>query len=59
MLSEEYRKPAINSGGKFGRKLKLSERQLVKTCGEPARGNSCRANARDINAHHSTISRLR
>lgn len=55
----EGRKAARRKGVKLGRKPKLTDHQLSKARTELAHGKSCRAVARDLNVHHSTISRLR
>jgi len=55
----EGRKAARRKGVKLGRKPKLTDHQLTKARDELAHGKSCRAVARDLNVHHSTISRLR
>ena len=54
----EGRKAARKKGVKLGRKPKLTDHQLTKARAELAHGKSCRAVARDLNVHHSTISRL-
>lgn len=53
------RRLARKKGVRLGRKPKLTEHQSSKARDELARGKSCRAVARDLNVHHSTISRLR
>lgn len=53
------RKVARTKGVRLGRKPKLTEHQLIKARIELARGRSCRAVGRDLNVHHSTISRIR
>ncbi len=40
-------------------KPKLTDHQITRARHDLARGESCRAVARDLNVHHSTISRLR
>ena len=53
------RTAARHKGVKLGRRPKLAEHQLLKARDELAQGKSCRAVARELNVHHSTVSRLR
>jgi DNA invertase Pin-like site-specific DNA recombinase len=55
----EGRKAARREGVKLGRKPKLTESQNIKALEELAKGKSCRAIGKELNVHHSTISRLR
>ncbi|NBU58953.1 MAG: recombinase family protein [Betaproteobacteria bacterium] len=55
----EGRKVARQNGVRLGRTPKLTEHQLSKARDALAHGVSCRAIARDLNVHHSTISRVR
>jgi DNA invertase Pin-like site-specific DNA recombinase len=59
MRAADGRRAAAKSGTKFGRKPKLTDHQLAKARKDLANGKSCRAIARDLNVHHSTVSRLR
>lgn len=57
--AKDGRRAARESGRRFGRKPKLTEHQLAMARDQLAGGKSCRAVARDLNVHHSTISRIR
>lgn len=52
------RSAAKKRGVKFGRKPKLTDHQVKLARKRLAKGDSCRAIARDLNVSHSTISRL-
>lgn len=53
------RAAARKKGVTPGRKPKLTERQALRARSDLVAGRSCRSIARDLNVHHSTISRLR
>jgi DNA invertase Pin-like site-specific DNA recombinase len=60
-LAEDERERIVGraaEGRAAARKPKLTEHQAVKARRDLASGRSCRAVARDLNVHHSTISRL-
>ena len=56
--AEAGRRAAKAKGVKMGRKPKLTEHQVVTAKVRLARGESCRAIARDMGVHHVTISRI-
>ncbi len=57
--ANEGRSAARERGVKFGPKPKLTEHQRALALDRLARGDSCRAIAKDMGVAHSTISRLR
>ncbi len=56
--ANEGRQIAIAKGVKFGRKPKLTEHQRQLARDRLAKGDTCRAIAKDLGVAHTTISRL-
>ena len=57
--ADDGRKAAMQRGVHLGRKPKLSDHQRKRALERLAESESCRAIARDMGVHHSTISRLK